>query len=184
MKNIKCHLCDSNLEITDIKGTVFPWKEFSYVKLMVSFNTLACPECGEILLKGSEGEKLDTALEKSIRMQTANFLQNIKNTSALSQKQLAKRIGITEVYFSEIISMKKTVSYQIFNYIKILANHPDNLNDLGCFEGNCDRNESIQIPLILTKFTYLEEDDVEQLKYERVFKGMLSDHNNISRVYH
>jgi transcriptional regulator with XRE-family HTH domain len=170
MKNTKCHICNSDLKITDIKGTIFPWKDFNFVELLTSFNSLSCQQCGETIISATDTELLDEALENSIRIQTATFLQQIKQTSKLSQKELAKKMGITEVYFSEIISRKKTVSYQIFNYFKLLAKSPNNLNDLNYFERN---NSKYNLQAAKIKFNYLELGKIEQLAKDQHFRGIM-----------
>lgn len=162
MKNMKCPICSKNLKIADIKGSAFPWKDFSFVELLVSFHALSCQNCGEVIIKSSDATVLDEGLEKSIRIQTSEFLQKIKNNAGLSQKELAKKICITEVYFSEVISMKKTVSCQIFNYFKILANNPDNFRELDCFKGKCAQKKQNNILILSKRFPYLDKNTIKQ----------------------
>jgi transcriptional regulator with XRE-family HTH domain len=179
MKSKKCHLCNNYLVDTNIKGTVFPWKDFSFVELLLDFKALKCQSCGEIMIKGGDAAKLDEALAKSISMQASNFLQTLKQSSKLSQRELAKKIGISDVYFSKIIGMKQKISFQIFNYFKLLAKYPGNLNELNCFEGSCDF-EHYPVQDLIDKFVYVEKERVEELEKERVFKGILSE----SRIIH
>lgn len=182
MKNMRCHLCGSDLKIADIKGATFSWKDFNAVKLLVSFNALKCSKCQEILIRGDDATRLDEALEKSIRIQASDFLKIIKCESSLSQKILAKKIGITEVYFSEIIGMKKTVSFHVFNYFKLLSNDVTKLSELDNFEVNYYRLRETSINDYVNKYTCLGRDNIEKLEGDRSFKGMLGD--NTSRMYH
>lgn len=187
MKKIHCHICNSEMKLADVKGHVFPWKDFSHVRLLVSFETLVCDGCGEMLLEGSDAKTLDDALEASIREQSSVFLSKIKESSLLSQKKLARKIGLSEVYLSEIMGKKKTVSSQIFNFLKILANHPDVLSDLDSFAGEhraetCEAihlvgAKSIQIAADLSQqYPYLDEEIIKEKSNQVKFEGLYGCH--------
>lgn len=176
MKKMNCPICNNKIQLADIKGHVFPWKDFSQVRLLVSFETLSCSGCGEVLLQGRDSMTLDSALEESVRIQAANFLLKVKDESRLTQKALAKKIGISEVYLSEIISKKKTVSSQIFNFLKIMANHPETLADLEAFTGKCGYQTQMNIESdAINKFKYLGEDRIIELQGQRRFERMLGN---------
>ncbi|MGQ3887858.1 hypothetical protein ACQUW5_02355 [Legionella sp. CNM-1927-20] len=182
MRKFNCPICNNQLKQSNISGSVFPWKDFNHVQLLVSFKALLCSKCGEILIQGKDTAELDQALEKSIRMQAAKFLLTIKKNSMLSQKALAKKIGLSEVYLSEIGSMKKTVSSQIFNFLKILANHPSTLLDLECFTGKSAKQsqssmanaETLESDILLVKFQYIGKEKVQELKQKTHFESLLN----------
>lgn len=180
MKKMNCHICNHQLKQSNICGYVFPWKDFNHVQLLVGFKALLCNKCGEILIQGKDTAELDHALEKSIRIQAANFLLTIKNNLTLSQKALAKKIGLSEVYLSEIVSMKKTVSSQIFNFLKILANNPSTFLDLECFAGKCNElsksstaSSKESEPDMLTIYKYIDKDEIPELQQKTHFESLL-----------
>jgi transcriptional regulator with XRE-family HTH domain len=153
-----------------------PWKDFPFVDIAFDLTVEACVECDEVLLSSHEIEELDLCLEKSIRAQTANFLKIIKHESKLNQKTIASKIGLSEAYISDLISKKKTSSYQIFNLIKILANHPSDLDDLKCFVGNCEeRSTHLETFVLRKKFAYSSDLDFEQLSSGSNFVNMMNE---------
>ncbi|CZH18394.1 TPA: helix-turn-helix transcriptional regulator [Legionella pneumophila] len=182
MKIMSCPNCQNKLSQKNIIGNSFPWKEFNDVLLLADFDALSCEECGEIILEGKDLVMLDKALEHSIRLKASNFLHNIKQKFNYSQKALARKVGISEVYLSEIISMKKTVSIQIFNLLKILANNPDTMKDLDTFLGSnegqtkhaqqCYPEETLQV--LSEKYKYLDEVDIRSLQNIKHFDNILS----------
>lgn len=171
-----CPVCGGTMSTKNLKGKTMPWKEFTFVDLVIDKEAEVCADCGEVFLRGSEIEELDLCLEKSIRIQIANFLKIIKHESNLKQKDIAKKIGLTEAYLSDLIGKKKTPSYQIFNLIKVLANHPSNLNDLECFMGNCDAiAKHLESVLLKKKFIYSSELEIEQLSSGSNFINIMNE---------
>lgn len=175
MSIANCPVCGSAIERKDLKGKAFPWKDFVCVDLDVSFKVKTCVNCNESILSGLEIDELDQKLEQSIRHQTSLFLDNIKNITKLSQKVIAKKIGITQSYLSDLFSRKKTPSYQIFNLLKILSNNPNTINDLDCFKGNCDQIIShVENEMLKRKFSYTADPDIQELSHGSPFRNIMS----------
>ena len=135
-----CPECKDSLDEINLRHFDLSWKDFKKVRLDSDFPVTGCPGCGEFFLTKGDSKKIDMLLEDSIRKITSDFLGRIKKACSQPQKVIARKIGLTEVYFSELISGKKTPSYQTFNYLKILANHPETLKELDNFEGTEPKN--------------------------------------------
>ncbi len=181
-KLINCPACGNGLEIKSLKGRTLPWKQFPYIDLSEEFSTQSCSNCGEIFLKSTEATKLDVALENSVRNQTALFLQNIKENSALNQRALAKKLGLTDVYLSELISKKKTPSYQFFNLLKLVSNNRAALKELDSFKGKTSSHSQTAVVMtVVKKFRHIKESEVETISSDTSFVNPLS---SLSRSLH
>lgn len=179
-RKTKCLACGGNLSVENLKGTVMPWKEFPFVEINTDFEIPRCVECGEEFLNSSEMKVLDGLIETSIRDKTSAFILMIKEKVRLSQKIIAKKIGLTEVYLSELIGKKKTPSYQVFNLLKIIANHNEALDDLNCFQGLCSQfSVSLEDNRMVSKFHYMRLEEITVLTSEsnRAFDYIFSDNS-------
>lgn len=180
MRNIdKCPICSTPLKAKNLKGNSFPWKDFYFVEIDEDLILKTCSKCDEVFLTGSDTNKLDKAKEKAIKNQAYFFLNKIKDTWGISQKELAKRVGITEAYLSDIANKKKVVSFQLFNLIKVLANNKETEKDLKSFKGIVAKKGLLQHPPSLKnlarKYTYLHESHIDkllQLKDTRQFMSI------------
>lgn len=168
-----CPHCGNPLENINVEGKAFPWKDFPYVKISSEMFVLGCEPCGELMISGDDTELFDEILENSIKIECEKFIIKIKANLNIKQKELAKKIGITEVYMSGLAGKKKIPSYHIFNLLKILANEPKAMNQLGCFEGDCSTNLSVTIMKTLKKkFSHTSESDISALGRGTSFRGM------------
>jgi hypothetical protein len=68
-----------------------------------------------------EGEKLDLAIEESIRTQVNLFINKVLEREHCKQVDLAERIGVTPEYLSALKSGSRIPAFQTFNFLKVLA---------------------------------------------------------------
>ena len=175
MRKLKdCPECKVSLDKINLCHSELSWKDFKNVTLNSDYLVTGCSECGEFFLSKGDSKKIDELLEGSIREMTSQFVGRIKKTCKEPQKVIAKRIGLTEVYLSELISKKKTPSYHIFNYLKVLANHGEVLKDLDSFEGRTKTTLN-DLKKLSKKFKYLKDNEIpkyaEQYQFENTLTG-------------
>lgn len=170
-----CPNCSiGKMKMENLKGTMFPWRDFPEVELKFDFYSLRCNRCDELFLKGHDLKELDKLIENSIRHQQTENIEKLKAFSKLTQKSLAKKLGITEVYLSELAGGKKTSSLQIFNYIKIVAKDPVSVFDLEKFScGKLAKMDSSE--LLMARFTYLSKEEIEMVPQASSFINILSE---------
>lgn len=106
-----------------------PWKDFPVIFMTNDHFVWTCDSCGNEGVDGSSGAETDELIEKSIRNQASQFLDVIKSKSGLNFEELAKRLGITPSYISELRKEKKTPSYSIWTMLKLCARYPEHLKD-------------------------------------------------------
>lgn len=177
-----CPVCGGSVITKNLKGSTMPWKDFPFVDLSVDLKAEACKECNEVFLRGSDIKKLDLGLEKSIRAQTSIYLDVLKRDTKCNQKSIAKLIGLTESYISDLIGRKKTPSYQVFNHLKILAKNPREIKRLQSFNGNHeDISSHVKTSEIREKFLYLSDLELETLSSGSHFRDLM---NEEQRVFH
>lgn len=83
-----------------------------------------CGSCqAEAILPG-EAQKIDAAIEGSIRSQVAQFLQIIHAKSGLTYETMALRLGYSSAYISSLKNQNKTPSFKIWNQLKAIAISP------------------------------------------------------------
>lgn len=67
--NFKCDDCGSeNVVKKNAKGRKFGFQKWDEIELLVDLELHTCEECGNIMVVGNDYEKLQKALEKSIRV--------------------------------------------------------------------------------------------------------------------
>lgn len=119
-KTRRCGNCGSS-EVMEQKTTgPFPWKDFPAAFLLEPLSLLTCDKCGEHLLRHSDTERLDKALEESIRTITRTLIHEILRREGCTQEELALRIGITPQHLSHLKSGTKTAGFQTFNFLKTI----------------------------------------------------------------
>jgi hypothetical protein len=99
----------------------FPWKDYPQVYLVKPFDTDQCQVCGETMGSAGEGEKIDRAIEESIRTQVRLFIDRIIEREHCKQVDLAERLGVTPEYLSSLKAGSKLPAFQTFNFLKVLA---------------------------------------------------------------
>ncbi|XGC79835.1 hypothetical protein ACES2L_10885 [Bdellovibrio bacteriovorus] len=170
------------MKLTNIIGSIFPWKDFPEVELQFEYHALKCNGCGEMLLSTTQIKEIDELLERSIRKQLSENIEHLKKVSGLKQKTLAKKLGLTEVYLSEMISAKKTPSLQMFNYFKLLTLHPEHVNLLNKFTCDIDQKPEPKSNLIQL-YPYLTQEDIERIPQKSSFINIL-DSASLKEAFH
>lgn len=131
---MRCGKCgNKELKKVSTKGKSFPWKDFPSVLISIDELSLyECSDCGEIRLSArqNEIEKLDEVLKNSIRHQIGLFVDIIKREGRISQKDLCVAIGVTPQHLSNIKNGSKEPSFQLYNFLKMLAENPEMIGHL------------------------------------------------------
>lgn len=94
------------------------------------FYVWRCNHCQAEASAAGSGAEADAAIERSLRNQTAQFLEVIKSRSGLSYEEIAKRIGVSPPYLSNLKGQKKTPSFAVWNVLKMCAKDPDMIKDV------------------------------------------------------
>ena len=124
MKARRCGNCgEIRLEIQSVNGP-FPWKDFPCMFLLQPLDLLKCKNCDEIAYRPKDAEKIDRAIEATIRTLTGGFINAILEREKCSQIILSMHIGVTEAYLSFLKNGSRTPGFQTFNILKILAEDP------------------------------------------------------------
>ncbi len=101
-----------------------PWADYPLAFLTTDLELSVCDHCGNYRITGDEGEKIDSAMEASVRSQASFFTKKIQKEAKISGKQLALILGISPEYLSKILNEKKTPSFSVWNFLKIIATDP------------------------------------------------------------
>ena len=80
-----------------------------------------CDACGEIMQGPGDSEKIDQAVEESLRGYTRRLIAKILERENCKQTELAARLGISPEYLSLLKTESKTPSFQTFNFLRTLA---------------------------------------------------------------
>lgn len=119
---MRCGECGSqNVKRSSVVGKSFRWRDFSSVTLSQPLELLVCQECSNYIIKSGEAEKVDAAIEASIFEQSRIAISKIKEAHGCEQKDIAAHLGVTPEHLSEVKSGRKIPSFQLFNFLKILA---------------------------------------------------------------
>jgi len=121
MKNKRCGNCGS-FEITKnkVEGP-FRWKDYPLVYLTSPISLLQCNACGETMRLPGDSEKIDHAVEESLRHYTQFFIAKILERENCKQIELAARLGVSPEYLSSLKAGNRTPSFQTFNFLRTLA---------------------------------------------------------------
>lgn len=101
-----------------------PWKDFPCVFILENISIWACIACGNIATIKGDSERLDKAIESSIRTQTARFIDVIRVNGEINSERLSEIIGISSSYLASLHQMKKTPSFTLWNELKAIAIAP------------------------------------------------------------
>lgn len=99
----------------------FSWKDYPNIKIVVDLDLLVCSNCGNIGLISGDSEKLDNAIECSIKQQCNNLITFITTKNKCEQKELANHIGISPEHLSQIKTGRMIPSFTTFNFLKTIA---------------------------------------------------------------
>jgi DNA-binding transcriptional regulator YiaG len=106
-----------------------PWRDFPRAYVTVDLNLAVCQECGNYSIGSREdAQKIDAAIEASIKSQVSQFIQIIKNRTQIKSSELAEIVGVSPSYLSQLSSQKKLPSFQVWNFLKGLAKNPDQID--------------------------------------------------------
>ena len=111
-------LCNVNGKFTA------PWKTFPKVFLTKDLELPICQNCGNYAIVGDGAERMNAALEASIRDQTAQFITIIKSKSGMTAAKLGEIVGVSAEYLSLLSKEKRTPTYKLWNLLKIIARDP------------------------------------------------------------
>ena len=120
-KNKRCGNCGSSETAPKPSRGPLPWKDYKGVLLEKPIVLLTCQKCGNHLLSGHDIEKLDAAIEESIRAQVAQYIEKILSREECRQIDLAAVLGVTPEHLSAIKNGSRIPSFQTFNFLKTLA---------------------------------------------------------------
>ncbi len=125
-KSLRCGECGSkDTAYQNVKGKFFPFESFNKVKLSTDLDLCQCNKCGSTILAPGDAERLDLALELTIKNSVAEYIENIVKKTSWKQAEMADYIGFTPVYISELKKGRKVPEFKTFNYFKILSECPD-----------------------------------------------------------
>jgi hypothetical protein len=121
MKNKRCGNCGS-FEITKNKiNGPFRWKDYPMVYLASPIQLHQCNACGETMRLPGDSEKVDHAVEESLRGYRQFFISKILERENCKQIDLAARLGVSPEYLSSLKAGSKIPSFQTFNFLRTLA---------------------------------------------------------------
>lgn len=125
MKPKRCGQCGyKGIKEADVKGKVFPFRDYPAALLVKSLRLAQCQNCGEVMLSVGDTKKLDALLEDSIKLQINQFIDSVMTREKCKQSDVAAHIGVSPEYLSEIKSGRKLPKFQTFNFLKTLAFEP------------------------------------------------------------
>ena len=164
-----CGECGGNLQVANLRGEVHSWKEYIDVPVTKDFMARKCEQCGDIVLNGTDAAALDGLLEAAVRAKTSEFIAALKAASLTTQREIAKKAGVSAEYLSELVGCRKTPSLSMFNLFKLLSLIPNALHSLECFDGKFVAGFVVARP---DKFKYLRDDQVAQIEKTSKFRGI------------
>lgn len=125
----RCGECGEKIfKRRNLNGSVsMPWRDFPIAYVTKDLELWTCENCGNYVITAGDAEKIDAAVEASIRDQTSQFIDIIKSKSGKSLEELSAIIGISPQYLSNIRNEKRTPSFHLWNLLKIIAICPKDL---------------------------------------------------------
>jgi hypothetical protein len=99
----------------------FPWKDYPSVRFVEPVSLLVCSSCGEIGMRPADSDRIDQAVQESIRKYINVFINAILVREECSQVELAGHLGVTPEYLSYMKAGTKIPSFQTFNFLKVMA---------------------------------------------------------------
>lgn len=101
-----------------------PWKDFPSVFLTKTLELWVCGECSVHAVTPKDSEKIDAAIEASIRSQVSQFLDIINAKSGLKFEAIAVRLGYSPSYISSLKNEKTTPAFKLWNQLKSISINP------------------------------------------------------------
>lgn len=151
-----CTNCEKKtVEIGNLKGSLFKWKGLHPIKIGENFNTKICTSCGDFSIKRKDVGKFDEIISHSVTRVTVELLETIAEVTKASDRLIAKKIGITPQYMSEIKTGKKLPSSTLFSLIKLSALHVEDFFKLE------NLPEPEEVILLAKKFHFVDVGEIE-----------------------
>jgi hypothetical protein len=121
MKNKRCGNCGSfEVSKNQISGP-FRWKDYPMVYLVAPVELSQCNACGELMRFPNDSEKIDAAIEASLKEYTQFYMAKVLDREKCKQIELAARLGVSPEYLSSLKAGAKIPSFQTFNFLRTLA---------------------------------------------------------------
>ena len=92
--------------------------------VMIKNKNLRISNCNAHAVTPGDAEKIDRAIEGSIRDQTSQYLEIIKAKSGLTFEQIAIRVGKAPSYISSLYNQKKSPAFGLWKQSKSAAMDP------------------------------------------------------------
>lgn len=117
-----CGECGSkNITKKNVKGRIFRWKDYASVKNTQNLQLCVCENCENIITKAGESQLIDDAIKASITDQIVLAITKIQTVNKCEQKEIARRLGVSPEYLSEVKNGHSVPKFQFFNFLKTLA---------------------------------------------------------------
>lgn len=128
LKNLRCGECGLKaFEHVDVKGKfAIPWRDYPRAYLTKSLILPVCQNCENYAHSGEESALIDEAIEASIKDQTKQFIEVIKEKADITSLKLASTIGLSPEFISMLLNQKKVPSFQLWNELRVIAKDPVN----------------------------------------------------------
>lgn len=121
-----CGSCGSKkINIKNLAGRDFPWKDFSAVKLNKEFLAAVCDDCDEIFFQAGSGKELDQLLNESLRETVSEYIIQIITKKGWTQKELSSYLDISEVHLSKLKNGKAGIGRTLFRFLESVKNDVD-----------------------------------------------------------
>ena len=115
-------------EARNVRGDFYtPWRDFPRAYLTKDLVLPVCGNCGNYAIVDDEAERIDLAMEASVRDQASQFIDIIKSKANINAVKLASLLGVTPEYLSMLSNQKNTPSYRIWNMLKLVSTDPKKL---------------------------------------------------------
>lgn len=134
----RCGECgSSDISIKNIKGQHFLFKEYRKVPLLEDYSVRVCNNCGNSILSNKNIWELNELLEKSIRILVEKSIAEIVECNDLKQMDVAKMLGQTPQYISNMKSGTKLPSFATLSLLKIYSKYPSIMEEFTGFKARC-----------------------------------------------
>ena len=121
----RCGMCGSTkIDLTSIKGRKFAWMDYPQVELRFEQIAPVCSECKTVMLRTSDGTKLDENIVRSIQQEVHEAIHYLTEELGLTQENLARALGITPQYLSMVKAKRKKLSFTAFSLLMMLKEYP------------------------------------------------------------
>lgn len=121
MKIRRCGNCGSfDIKKMPTNGP-FPWKDYPKVFLISPISLHQCQVCGEQMGPLGEGDKIDKAIEGTIKSLVRYYIESIMKREKCKQVDLAEHLGLTPEHLSALKRGVKIPCYHTFMILKTLT---------------------------------------------------------------